>query len=588
MRIRIYVITVLLAMAGLVAGLAHIQLGMNERYSSLSENNRLKVVPLMAPRGSILDRNGVPMVKDVLSFNAAVIYSRIDDKQKVIEVLSEILGISPKQVASQIKESRRMPYSPHVVRENIGIEKAIRLEERTQDHPGLLLEVSAIREYVMDETASNVLGYIGSINRAEFDRMKHYGYRMNDKVGRAGVEKYYDEYLRGRHGGKQIEVDHRGRHVYTLGYKQPVPGKNVILTIDVELQKFCDELLEDKKGAIVAMDPRTGAVYAMASAPGYDPGIFVDRRKSSQIKDVLGDRDYPMLNRAISGTYPPGSVFKAVIAAAALEENVISPGTTFDCPGFLTLGGRAFHCWKKSGHGIQYVTEAIKNSCNVFFWRTGLRLGVEKIVEYAAMFGIGEKTGIDLPSEKAGLLPSPRWKKRALKEPWYRGETLNYSVGQGYLLASPLQMARFMSVFATGEYMVRPFVVSMVGGVPVNSPEKTGVDISAENMEAVRLGLRKVVNDRRGTGMKARLRDVVVAGKTGTAQTSRGKDHGWFAGFAPFEDPSLTVVVFDEYGGKGGYYAADTAGEVFERAGQLGLLERHQKGAARSGRSGRT
>ncbi|MBD3296608.1 MAG: penicillin-binding protein 2 [Candidatus Omnitrophica bacterium] len=583
MRIRIYVITVLLAMAGLVTGLAHIQLGRHERYSSLSENNRLKVVPLMAPRGSILDRNGVPVAKDVLSFNAAVIYSRIKNKEAVVDVLSQILDIPSEDVIGQIKESRRMPYSPHVVLENIGIEKAIRLEEGSRDYPGLLLEVSAIREYVFDETASNILGYIGSINRAEFDRMKHYGYRMNDKVGRAGVEKYYDDYLRGRHGGKQIEVDHRGRHIYTLGYRQPVPGKNVILTIDIELQEFCDELLEGKKGAIIAMDPRTGAVYAMASAPGYDPGIFVDRRRSPEIKKVLRDRDYPMLNRAISGTYPPGSVFKAVIAAAALEENAISEDTTFECPGSLTLGGRTFHCWKKSGHGIQYMAEAIKNSCNVFFWRTGLRLGVEKIARYAGMFGIGKKTGIDLPAEKAGLLPSPRWKRKALNKPWYKGETLNYSVGQGYLLASPLQMARLMSVFASGGYMVRPFVVSMVGGVPVNSVERDRVDISTEHMEAVRLGLKKVVNDRRGTGMKARLKDVVVAGKTGTAQTSRGKNHGWFAGFAPFDDPVLAVVVFDEYGGKGGYYAAGTAGEVFEKAGQLGLLETEQ-GDASQGR----
>lgn len=543
-----------------------------ERFKMMSEENRLKVVPLMAPRGSIYDRNGNVMVKDVISFDVAVIYSRIENSESLVEMLSEVLEIPRKEIAFQVKKSRRRPFSPAVIVEDIGIDKAVHLEEIEMDYPGLLLDISARRKYTAGTTGANMLGYLGLINRSEFKRMKHYGYNISDMVGRSGIEKEYDNYLRGTHGGKQLEVDHRGRHISTLGYKEPTPGRDLELTIDLGLQAYCDELLEGKRGSIVAMDPNTGAIIAMASAPSFDPEVFVDRRRKGEISDVLNDEKYPLMNRAISGAYPPGSVFKAVTAVAALETGKADENKILYCPGSVTLGGRTFHCWRESGHGDQNMREALKNSCNVYFWKLGLLLGVDDVAEYAEKFGIGSPTGVDLPGESSGVLPSQQWKRKRFNQKWYRGETLNYVIGQGYLLCTPLQLARMMSVFANGGYLVEPYLVEKVGGVKVHETEKEPLGISAESLKIVREGLRKVVNDRRGTGQKARLDNVIVSGKTGTAQTSKGKNHGWFAGFAPYVKSDLVVVVFDEYGGKGGYYAAGTAGEVLKKAEELGLL----------------
>ena len=572
MRIRVYTLILAFCMIVLVGSLCRTQLFMYERFRTMSEGNRLKVVPLMAPRGTIFDANGKALVKDVLSFNVSVIYSRINNIETLAEEVSLLLDTPSEELIEKIKKGRWQPYRPVTIASDVGVENAIRIEEAGMDHPGLLLEVSAKREYIYGTTAANIIGYLGLLNRSEFNRLKHYGYRLNDLVGRDGIEKQYDDYLRGSHGGKQVEVDYRGREAMTLGLKEPVPGKDVQLTIDLGLQEFCDGLLSDKRGSIVVMDPYTGAVLAMASSPTYDPAIFIESRRGDEIKQILQDKEYPLLNRAITGAYPPGSVFKVVVATAALEKGVITPDTVFSCPGSLKLGSRTFHCWKKDGHGEQSLREAIKNSCNVFFWRLGILLGVDNIAKYSKKFGVGERTGIDIPGEVPGNLPSSEWKKKRFNEKWYKGETLNYAVGQGYLITSPLQVARIMSVFANGGTLVTPYLVSEVGGIPVAAEDKVKLDISPETIGIVREGLEKVVNDRRGTGMKAKLKDVVVAGKTGTAQTSREKNHGWFAGFAPFEDPRVTVVIFDEYGGKGGYYAAGTAGKVIQKAYELGLL----------------
>ncbi len=570
-RINVFTSTMLFFMAVLLSGLAYVQIGRHERYRVMSEENRLKVVPLMAPRGSIFDSAGNALVKDELCFKVSVMYNRIRDLDSAIDVLSSILEEPKQEVASSIKNSHARPWSPVPIATDIGIEKAIQLEEIETDYPGLLLETFAKRGYLRGRTASNVLGHLGLINRSKFEKLKHYGYRIDDLVGKDGIEKYYDEYLMGRQGGKQVEVDHRGREVRTLGFREPTPGRDVYLTIDLDLQEFCDSLLEDKKGAIIVMDPATGAILAMASAPAYDPAVFIDRSRRNERGDVLKDKDCSLLNRAIAGCYPPGSVFKAVVAMAGLETGIASPGTMFECQGDLTLGRATFRCWKKKGHGGQVLKEALKNSCNVYFFNLGLLLGPDRISEFAGKFGFGALTGVDLPGENPGILPTRLWKNKRYNNKWYKGDTVNYSIGQGYLLSSPLQIVRMISVFANGGYLVKPYLVSEVGGVPVNDSEKVDLDISLASLETVREGLKKVVNDRTGTGMKARLDNMVVAGKTGTAQTAKGRSHGWFAGFAPFEDARLAVVVFDEYGGKGGYYAAQTAGKVFRKAGELGM-----------------
>jgi len=298
MRVKIYSLMVLFFMLVLVGSLFYLQVGMHEKYKLMSEENRLKVVPLIAPRGAIVDRDNKALVKDVLSFNLSVVYGYVKDLKELTRFIVSEFNLPEDEVVSKIKKSRWRPYAPTVIAEDIGTEKAIQIEEISSDYPGILVEVSAKRKYIHGKTASVLLGYLGLLNRAEFDKLKHYGYRIDDLVGRSGIESYYDDYLRGKHGGKQIEVDHRGREMMTLGYKEPAPGKDVKLTIDLSLQKFCDELLTDKKGAIVAIDPRNGAIRTLASAPAYDPNIFIDRSRNSEITEVLRDRNYPLLIRA--------------------------------------------------------------------------------------------------------------------------------------------------------------------------------------------------------------------------------------------------------------------------------------------------
>ncbi|MCK5451166.1 MAG: hypothetical protein KAI70_05330, partial [Candidatus Omnitrophica bacterium] len=305
MRLRIFLSILILSVLGVMMGLINIQIFHHEKYRIMSEENRLKVVPLMAPRGRILDRKGEILVKDVLSFNASVIYGRIKNMDLLTNFLSTILELSEKEISDKIKKARTMPYSPVCVVSDIGTEKAVQLEESREDYPGFLLEVSTMRKYGYERTAASLLGYLGFINRSEFDKLRHYGYRINDLKGKGGVEKYYDDYLRGKHGGKQIEVDHRGRESTILGFKEPTPGLDVHLTIDVELQEFCDDLLKDKRGAIIVMDPNTGAVLTMASAPAYDPNIFIDGSRSAEVISLLKNNKYPLINRAISGAYPP-------------------------------------------------------------------------------------------------------------------------------------------------------------------------------------------------------------------------------------------------------------------------------------------
>ncbi|MFH1836486.1 MAG: penicillin-binding protein 2 [Candidatus Omnitrophota bacterium] len=572
MRVKVFSLIIGSFIISLLAGLGYVQIVQHEKYRLMSEENRLKLAPLMAPRGTISDRRGRPIAKDLLSFSVFVIYSRVKDEEALTEIVSSVTEKSKEEIRSRMKEAKKNPYVPINIIQGIDIKKAISMEELRGSHPGLLVEVSSEREYLYGKTASSLLGHIGDINRNELDKLRSYGYRIDDRMGRSGIEKFYDDYLRGRNGGKQIEVDHVGREVNVLSFKEPVPGKDLELTIDIGLQQFCDELLEEKKGAIVVMDPATGEIIAMSSAPAYDPNVFIDQFRDDEVRAILTSEDYPLINRAITGVYPPGSVFKTVIAAGALEKNIILPDQEFLCSGKFNLGKTVFHCWRTNGHGPVALTDAIKGSCNVYFFNVGLACGADIISEYSEKMGFGKRTGIDLPGERAGTVPSPAWKKKKFKEAWYKGDTVNFSIGQGYLLCSPIQIACMVSVFANKGYLPKPYLVKKIEGIEINSPKMEYLGFSDRTIDKVREGMEKAVNDKRGTGIKAKLEEISVAGKTGTAQTSRGKSHGWFMGFAPFENAKLSVVVFDEYGGKGGYYAAETAGKVFKRAIELGIL----------------
>jgi penicillin-binding protein 2 len=572
MRLKIFVRMIIFAFAFLFLGLFYTQVVRHGNYKIMSEENRLRVIPLRSPRGTIYDRNSNVLAKDVLSFNASLVYSQIKDVDALKRMLTNVLEVSSGDVEEGIKRSRQRPYSPVTIAPDIGVEGAIRLEEVESGFPGVFLDVSTKREYTNGRSTANFIGYLGLLDRYEFDKLKNYGYKINDLVGKSGLEKQYDNYLRGTNGGKQLEVDHIGREIAVLGYKEPVQGKDICLTIDRDLQDYCYEISAGKRGAILVMDPRNGAILAMVSVPTYDPEVFIDPRSSAERKELFSDKKYPMMNRGISGSYPPGSVFKLVVATGALEAGKATEWTSAVCAGALNLGGITFHCWRKDGHGEQNLPLAIKNSCNVYFYRLGLLLGVDDIARFAQKLGFGETSGIDIPGEVPGVVPSKEWKRKHFNDNWYKGETVNYAIGQGYLLVTPIQIARMAAVFGNKGYLVRPHLVSRIGTVDVGEYGAANTRISKKTLDVVREGMRKCVNDPGGTGCKAIMQGVTVAGKTGTAQTTLGISHGWFAGFAPFDDAKLVVVVFDEYGGKGGYYAAGTAGEVFRKAKELGLI----------------
>ena len=583
MRNRIFSGIIFFLFFIIASGLFYTQIIKHDMYKSLSEKNRIRVLPFEAPRGKIFDKNEILLVTNRISFDVEVVYQEIKDKEKVIKALGEILDIDRSILSKRIEKTRKMPFVPVVIAQDVGKSKAIQVEEAKLDLAGVVVSVKPLREYIYKDKFSHVVGYLGKISESELKRYKTYGYHMRDFVGKDGVERSYNDYLRGVDGGLQVEVDSRGRQLRLIALKEASPGRDIYLSLDLALQGFCDSVMEDKKGAILAMDPSTGAILALVSKPGFDPNVFVKPDNFKEVTALLNDSNSsPLMNRAISGAYPPGSVFKIVTATAALDTRKFDKEKTFLCEGTIRVGNRVFHCWKEEGHGTQCIKDAMRHSCNVFFYQLGLLAGVDLISKYAFKFGLGRPTGIDLPGEASGFVPTVSWKKKTFKEPWFRGETANYAIGQGYLLVTPLQIARVLCAVANGGKLVTPFIVEKIedasfesgetGFAKIHKPEAEDIGISEETLKVIKEALKEVVNSERGTGLYARSDKVVISGKTGTAQNPQGASHAWFAGFAPFDEPKICVVVLLEHGGKGGLESARFARKIIEEAIKLKLL----------------
>jgi len=557
----------------LTSALFYLQIIKFPHYDQLARNNVIRIIPIDGPRGNIFDRRGKALVSNRLSFDAAVVYQELKDQEKLVKILNESLGVSRKDVMKSLEEARFKPYVPVTVAEDIDRDRALALEEMSPDIRGLIVETRSRRNYIYGDAGCHIFGYLSEINEEELGRLKDYGYRMKDLLGRDGLERYYNEYLAGTDGGLQIEVDNRGRQVRTLGLKEPSSGKDLYLTIDAKLQMASDKLLGEHSGAVIAMEPKSGEILALASHPAFDPNIFVRPETSAQRLELLGDRrGRPLLNRAVSGVYPPGSIFKVVTAAAALETKRITPNTVFTCTGSYSLGGTKFDCWKDTGHGPQDVTDGLKNSCNVFFYNAGRAAGVDNIEAFARLFGFGGKTGIDLPDEAAGLVPGKRWKRFYKRDKWYEGDTLNYAIGQGYLLVTPIEILEMISVIANGGELVRPHIVKKIDTLEVAKTNPKKILLRGDVLKTIREGLFKVVDSEDGTGRHARVEGIKIAGKTGTAQNPKGPPHAWFTGFAPYQDPKICLVVVLEHGGKGSLEPAEIAKGMFEEARRLGYL----------------
>jgi penicillin-binding protein 2 len=536
----------------LLWGLFFFQIIMYRHYHDMSVKNAIRLIPIEGARGRIIDRNKQVLAASDISFDMAVIPKKTEDIQSALSELSNISGISYETLSANYQNNYYLPFAPVRIATNLSREKAFLIEEHMSSVPGSLIWVSPQRRYPNKDIASHIIGYIGKIQKEEFERLKDYGYQKADLVGKAGIEKYYDTYLKGEDGGIQIQVDAYSRIVKQLGFKEAKEGKDVQLTIDLGLQTLVDDLLRDKKGSCIIMDAKSGAILALASSPEFDPGVFITG-DSGQRHMILNDRGKPLLNRAVSCTYPPGSTFKIVVAAAGLATSRIDERTSFLCNEIFKLGNKEFRCWKEGGHGMQNVTEALCHSCNIFFYNLGLALKAEGIYNYALIFGLGTPTNIDLPYEANGVVPSPLWKRVFVKEPWYKGDTINYAIGQGYLLVTPIQMLRIITIITNEGFSPTPYIVEKIGGRTLAQKKPYITKIKHSVYEVIKEGLFKVVNDPTGTGQYASLKDLEIAGKTGTAQPgTTGATHGWFVGYLPADKPKFSFVVFLEHGGQGG------------------------------------
>jgi penicillin-binding protein 2 len=554
-----------------------------DQLKEMSENNRLRFIPVASSRGSLLDRNGKILVNNIPSYSLAVIPNEIKDRELLLDTLARVLRIERSELLAKLEKGKgRAKYFPVILASGITREQLEYFEENALRLPGIDLEVKPVREYPEGAFAAHLLGYIGEISEKELEENEFADYNPGDYVGKSGIERSFEHFLHGEDGGRQIEVDARGRYLRTVSETRPTSGHSVMLTIDQELQVATEKALGDRAAAAVVMEVNSGEILAFASSPGFDPALFSGRMPPEKWEAYLKDKRHPLENKALKGQYPPGSTFKIVTALAGLGEGLIDESTTVTCKGEYKLGNNTFRCWNRKGHGSVNLKGAMRESCDVYFYQLGERLGVDRIARYARMFGLGEAMGCGLDNEKNGFVPTAEWKEKKFGKKWYKGETLPVSIGQGYLLMTPIQLAAMTAGVATDGKIYRPHLVKKIldrDGKTVKefAPEvlKT-VALRPDHFRMVKEGLFAVVNEPRGTGAAARLYEVKVAGKTGTSQVVKmndakrstayeHRDHALFVAYAPYDKPEVAVAVVVEHGEHGGGAAAPVAGKILRR-----------------------
>ena len=576
-RIRLRLLAIALSLAFLVVAgqLANLQILSGERLAALSDRNRLRLRPIAAPRGILFDRTGLPLVDNRPAFTLVVVPRDVPDLEGLVARLAALLAAPESGLRDRL--ARVSPDSPWPIRlaRGLTLDEVARIEEWRLDLPGVTVEVEPQRAYPGVRFAAHLLGYVREVSDADLGRS---GLRRGDLVGQTGLERLHDEHLRGRDGGEQVEVDAYGRMIRILDRREPVPGAHMRTTIDRRIQQAAEDALGARAGAVVVMDPRNGDVLALASHPAFPVERFARPLDRETWLELIQDPTRPLLNRAVQGLYPPGSLFKIVIAAAGLQSQVITPFDRLPCPKQWVFGGRPYHNWQDQDRGALTLHEALQFSCNTFFYQLGLKVGPERIAQMAQAFGLGRVTNSGLTGEQPGLVPTPAWKWEALKDKWHPGDTVSLSIGQGLLTVTPLQVARLMAAVANGGTLWKPRLVDRVVTpdgrlIWEEAPEIQGrVELAPIVLDFLRDALASVVAA--GTGKAAQVPGVVVAGKTGTAQTHefrsdaerqrRDQDHAWFAGFAPFDEPQVVIVVFAERAGLGGQVAAPIAREVLK------------------------
>ena len=570
-RVLALAIVTAVGFVALLGQLWYLQVLEGGRMHELSERNRIRVRPVAAPRGILFDRNGLALVDNRPAFTLSLIPHELEDRDAVVARLSVLLKIPAGELLDALDRVPADSIRPLRVRRNLTLEDVTKVEERKLELPGVIVEVEPERTYPTSTFAAHLLGYVREVSD---EQMKQGRYRRGDMIGQSGLERLLDEYLRGRDGGERIEVDALGRPVQVMRRDEPAPGAQVFTTVDRRIQEAAERAMAGHAGAVVVMDPRTGDVLAMTSSPAFPLDRLTGNLDRDEWVRLVRDPMAPLMNRALQGQYPPASIFKIIVAAAGLQEGSLTPMDRVYCNGEFHLGNWTFKDWKPGGHGHVDLHSALAQSCDIFFYQAGLKVGADAMARYAHAFGLGAPTGIDLGGERFGLVPFSGGRTRS-KRPWQAGDTVNMSIGQGQLLVTPLQIARMMSAVANGGVLWKPRLVQRVeradGTLAYESSSKMTdrVELSPVVWTFLRHALVDVVKD--GTGALARLPGVDIAGKTGTAQTtakndaaSKGQDHAWFASFAPADDPQVVVVVLVERGGHGGQVAAPIARQIYE------------------------
>ena len=563
----------------LATGFWRLQIQRPEYYTELAEQNRVKRLPLLAPRGRILDREGRVIVANYPSFSILLLREHVKDFEQHLPAIADGLEIPLEDLQARLRRYRGAPrYEPIVIKEDATSRDLAFIEAHRDDLPELEVVMVQRRLYPKNGFAAHLMGYVGEISEAELDDPDFAIYEPGAIVGKSGIERQYNDVLMGQDGQRRAIVDSRGREVGRLDEKPAVPGKPLRLTIDLDIQTAAEVAMDGKQGAVVALDPRTGEVLALVSRPSYDPNKFAVRISSRDWNELITDPDNPLLNRAIQAQLAPGSVFKIFLMTAGLEDGTLDLQTTAGCGGGAVFYGRYFRCWLKGGHGHVGLHRGLVVSCDVFFYNAGQRLGIDKMAWYMENFGFGRRTGIDLPHEQPGVMPSPAWKRRMFREKWYAGETISVAIGQGSVQTTPLQIAYAVGGIASGGMFRQPHMVfpDEIREVRPDSrvAEVRRFPLKEQTVEQVTLGMFGVVNEPGGTGGRARIQGVDVGGKTGTSQLAslsvtqsssarHLKDNAWFVGAAPRRDPEIVVVCLFEHG-EHGYSAAPVVREVIK------------------------
>lgn len=593
-RFALFSVAVALVFLLLALRLWYLQVISYEVYQERSIRNRTRMLALEAPRGPIFDRDGELLVDNRPSFRISVMRQEVVDQDALLPRLAELLEVDLAVLEERWRAGERFPvYRPVPLATDVSRETMERIQEHSVELPGVLTEVRPVRDYLEKGSAAHLIGYLGEITEDELGSERFSGFQAGDYVGKTALEREYENYLKGEKGRRLVEVDVKGKLLRQLQAEPARPGNKLYLTISRELQRSADKAFGGQSGAAVALDVQTGEVLAMVSRPTFNPALFARGIAGDEWLGLLRDKRYPLQNKVIAGQYAPASTFKMIVALAALREGLVTPKRIVNCRGSFELGGARFRCWKKVGHGHTDLKKALRESCDVWFYQVGLELGIDKLSAAAKEFGLGAKVGYPLPGEKPGVIPSQEWKRARFNKPWYAGETVIASIGQGFVLATPLQLAVMTAALANGGMVLQPQLIRRIEdwqGTSLLQPQPElirQVSYPPAAWEAIVDGMVAVVNEPKGTGRVARLEDFAVAGKTGTSQVVRRKSdeeeeldsegevpyrlrpHALFVAYAPVDNPQIAVAVVVEHGQHGGSAAGPIARAIIERYQRL-------------------